>query len=219
METDTLQVRAFSAEVSQLEVKREGVVEALIVPWDRPSRVLEPINGVLTDYQEQFARGALDRAMKEPSRVGLTFTHSDLMPDRMGYGRALRDSEDGAVMEWQLYDYARDQAEELLRTTHGGMSVTFRTIRPQYGTEKPGALVTRRAVHLASVAATDRPVYDETRVLTMRAEQEEQQAAAEAQRKQIRAQLDTILWLQGAGRDLSPAQAAYLERHRGLLAV
>lgn len=217
MQTDELQVRAFAADVTHLEVKREGIVEALIVPWDKPSRVLEPINGVVTDYQEQFARGSLDRAMKAPHRVGLTFTHSDLMPDRMGYGRSLRDSAEGAVMEWQLYPPVRELAESLLETTHGGMSVTFRTIRPQYGTERAGELVTRQAVHLASVAATDRPVYDETRVLAMRAEQEELEAQAAAQLVQVRAQLDTLLFLQSVGRELSPVQTAYLARHRGIL--
>jgi len=219
MRDTTLQLRAFGADVTHLEVKRDGIVEALVVPYNVPAPVLE-YNEVLrevVDYREQFVPGAFSRAQAAPHRVGLTFTHSDLMPDRMGYGRSVRDSAEGAVVEWQLYAYAREQATELLETTHQQFSVTFQTIRPQYGTERSGQLVTREAVHLSSVAATDNPVYVDTRVLAMRDQQDVQRELRQAEQAKARRQVETILWLQSRGRELSPAQLAYLEQHRALV--
>jgi HK97 family phage prohead protease len=217
-DTDLL-LRAFGADVTGLEVKRDGIVEGLMVPYNQPADVLELINGVPTEYREQFQAGAFSRAASAPHRVGLTFTHSDLMPDRMGYGISLRDSEAGAVMTWKLYDYARDQSEELLRTTHQGLSITFRPIRPQYGAEKPGALVTRTAVHLASVAATDNPVYADARVLALRAQQDELREQQEHHAARHRAQVEHLAWLKARGRELSPAQLQYLDEHAGLVSA
>lgn len=219
MPTDDLQLRAFGADVTGLEVKRDGIVEGLMVPYNQPADVLELINGQPVEYREQFVAGAFSRAASAPHRVGLTFTHSDLMPDRMGYGISLRDSEAGGVMQWKLYDYARDQATELLETTHKGLSITFRPIRPAYGTEKPGSLVTRTAVHLASVAATDNPVYADARVLAMR----DQAQALREQQDQLaqrhRANVEHLAWLKSRGRELSPAQLAYLDEHAGLISA
>lgn len=213
---DQLHQRAFSSDVAHLEVKRDGIVEGLIVPYGEPATILEVIGGQLVEYREQFVAGAFQRAAKAPSRVGLTFTHSDLMADRMGYGLELRDSTEGAVMRWQLYNYAREQAEELLTTTHTGLSVTFLSITPRGGTERSGQLVTRSAVHLSSVAATDNPAYVGAKVLALREDAEQQREQREAEQAAIRAQVDALLFLQDAGRTLSPTQSDYLARHRAL---
>jgi len=199
----------------------KGVVEALIVPYLKPTHVTEVRQNRSTgapfilEYDEQFSATALERAKAAPRRVGLTFTHSDSMPDRMGYGVELRDStaEGGAVMTWQLYRDTLDRSVELLTTTHDGMSLTFRTLRPQFGTEQPGQLVTREAVHLFSVAATDDPQYTDTRVIALR-----ERAAileAEQQRTQQRADqyVEGLLLLRTYGRELSPAQVDYLAEH------
>jgi len=216
VQTDTL-LRSFDS--TQLELKRDGIVEGLIVPWMSPSDVVEDVPGVgVVQYREQFARGAFARAEKAPNRVLLTFTHDESFPNVMGYGRAYRDSAEGAILEWKLYEATRDKAEDVLRESHTGLSVTFRSIRPLYGqTEREGALVTREAVHLSSVAATDRPVYAEARVLALRAQQEELQAQQEAERERIARQLEGLAFLQARGRELTPAQAAYLQQHRHLI--
>lgn len=208
------QLRSVSADVAHLELKRDGVVEGRIVPYLTPTDVVEVIRGRVVEYREQFAPGSFSRAAAAPRRVGLTFTHSDLMPDRMGYGLSLRDSDDGAVMTWKLYDYAREQAEELLTTTHSGLSVTFRTLRPQYGTESDGALITREAVHLRAVAATDDPAYADAHVLALRESAALLAEQREAQRQREQQQVDLILYLQDHGRQLTPAQLAFLDQHR-----
>jgi phage head maturation protease len=214
-----VQVRSIPAAHYDIDRVR-GVVEALIVPYNTPAPIVEALPDAsgrmrVVEYDEQFAPTSLDRAKSAPGRVGLTFTHDESMPNRMGYGLELRDSsaENGAVMTWQLYRPTLDQSIELLTTSHTGMSVSFRSIRPQRGTERTGALVTREAVHLTTVAATDDPAYVDTRVLAIR----ERQAIldAEQQRTSERANqyVDGLLLLRSCGRELTPAQIEYLAEH------
>lgn len=216
-----LDVQVRSIPAAQYDIDRvRGVVEALIMPYMTPAEIVEALPGPdgkprLVEYREQFAATSFERAKAAPRRVGLTFTHNEDMPNRMGYGTELRDSstENGAVMVWQLYRDTLDRSVELLTTTHTGMSVSFRSLKPIRGTERTGALVTREAVHLTSVAATDDPAYIDTRVLAIR----ERQAILEAeqQRTSERAAqyVDALLLLRSCGRELTPAQVAYLAEH------
>lgn len=216
-----LDVQVRSVPAAQYDIDRvRGVVEAVIMPYETPAEIVEVLPGPggkpqIVEYREQFVPSAFERARAVPKRVGLTFTHSDAMPDRMGYGLELRDdtSLNSAVMVWQLYRDTLDRSIELLTSTHDGMSVTFRSIRPVRGTERPGALVTREAVHLSTVAATDDPAYVDTRVLAIR----ERQAILEAeqQRTSERAAqyVDGLLLLRSLGRALTPAQNDYLAEH------
>lgn len=198
----------------------KGVVEALIVPYMTPAHIVEIIpdaagRGQIVEYDEQFARGSLDRAKAAPNRVGLTFTHETSMPNRMGYGLALRDSdtEGGAVMTWQLYRDTLDRSIELLTTSHTGMSVTARCIRPVRGTERNGALVTREAVHLTTVAATDDPAYVDTRVLAIRERQAILEAEQERTAERAAQYVESLLLLRSLGRELTPPQNEYLAEH------
>jgi len=193
---------------------RDGIVEALIVPWMTPADIIEPNNGRIVEYREQFARGSFDRAKAAPHRVALTYTHSHLMPDRMGHGMELRDSSEGAVMVWQLMRADRDRSIELLETTHKGMSVTFRSIAPRHGAPiADGELVTRTAAHLISVASTDNPAYTDARVLALRARDAELEAEREVQAVRRARFVDSLLFLRAQGRELTPAQVDYLAEH------
>jgi len=212
------QVRSFDA--MHMDVKPDGLVEALVVPWDTPAEVVEPHpsgTGVVT-YQEQFLRGSLDRAMKAPGRIGLAFTHSDAFADRLGYGVELRDSQAGAVATFQLYRSVMDKALEMLGSSHSGMSMTFRSIRPAMATpERSGTLVSRSQVHLRYVAATDCPVYADAQVLALRDQAQELAQLAEAQQDKQRRMAQALALLQDHGRDLTANQLAFLDQHRGLL--
>lgn len=216
-----LDVQVRSVPAVEYEIDRvRGVVEALVMPYETPAEIVEAlpdVNGKLrvVEYREQFVPSAFERARANPRRVALTFTHDETMPNRMGYGVELRDdsSLNAAVMVWQLYRDTLDRSIELLTTTHTGMSVTFRSLKPIRGTERDGALVTREAVHLSSVAATDDPAYTDTRVLAIR----ERQAILEAEQQRTTERaaqyVDGLLLLRDLGRDLTPAQAAYLAEH------
>lgn len=204
--------------------RARGIVEALVVPYMTPAPIVEVrerSNGspFVLEYEEQFAPVALDRAKAAPRRVGLTFTHSMAMPDRMGYGLELRDSSSeaggngAAIMTWQLYRDTLDRSIELLTTTHTGMSLSFRTIRPRYGDEQPGELVTREAVHLVTVAATDDPAYVDTRVLSIRERAQQLDDERKANEARAAQYVDSLLLLRTYGRELTPAQLAYLAEH------
>lgn len=216
-----LEVFTRSVESAEYDIDRvKGLVEALIVPYNRPTPIVEVIpdaagRGQVVDYLEQFAPGSVERAKAAPNRVGLTFTHETSMPNRMGYGVALRDSttESGAVMTFQLYRDTLDRSVELLTTSHTGMSVTARCIRPVRGTERSGTLVTREAVHLTSVAATDDPAYTDARVLAIRERQAILEAEQELTAKRANQYVDSLLLLRGYGRELTPAQLEYLAEH------
>jgi phage head maturation protease len=210
-----------TAEAVDYDIDRvRGVVEALVVPYMRPADIVEVLPGPggqprVVEYREQFAAGSLDRAKAAPNRVGLTFTHETSMPNRMGYGLAVRDDAtlNGGVVTFQLYRDTLDRSLELLTTSHRGMSVTARCIRPQRGTEQSGALVTREAVHLTSVAATDDPAYVDARVLAIRERQAILEAEATRTAERAEQYVEGLLLLRGYGRELTPAQVAYLAEH------
>jgi phage head maturation protease len=210
-----------SVGVAEYDIDRvRGVVEALVVPYMRPADIIEVLPGPggqprVVEYREQFAAGSLDRAKAAPNRVGLTFTHETSMPNRMGYGLAVRDDTalNGGVVTFQLYRDTLDRSIELLTTSHTGMSVTARCIRPQRGTEQNGALVTREAVHLTSVAATDDPAYVDARVLAIRERQAILEAEAERTAERASQYVEGLLMLRSYGRELTPAQVAYLAEH------
>jgi phage head maturation protease len=223
VETETLlrpedQVRSFDA--MHLDVKPDGLVEALVVPWEVPAEVVEPhpATGAPVTYLEQFARGSLDRAMAAPGRIGLAFTHSDAFADRLGYGVDLRDSAEGAVATFQLYRSVMDKALEMLGSSHSGMSMTFRSLRPAFATpDRSGQLVTRERVHLRYVAATDCPVYQDAQVLALRDEADSLRQLAEEQQARQRRMVQALVLLQEHGRDLTERQVEFLDQHRALL--
>jgi phage head maturation protease len=209
------QVRSFDA--MALDVKPDGLVEGLIVPWMKPVPVTEMIGDRPVNYREQFARGSMPGAEQAPGRVGLAFTHSDAFGDRLGFGVAYRDSAEGAVFQWQLYRSTMDKAVEVLTSSHRGLSMTFRTIRPRYGElERDNALVTRERVHLRYVAATDCPVYEDAQVLALRDRARELEAEQEQQRARERRQVELLLFLRDQGKQLTPRQEEYLDQHRDL---
>ncbi len=212
-------VRSF--DTMAMDVKPDGLVEALIVPWDRWVDVTEPHptrENSIVQYRESFARGALDRAAKSPGRIGLAFTHSDAFADRLGFGVELRDSQEGAVATFQLYQSVRDKALDMLRSSHSGMSMTFRSLRPSFQTpDRSGVDVVRSQVHLRYVAATDCPVYEDAQVLALR---DQAQALAEAQavlEQKRRRQAQGLELLRSHGQQLTDKQLAFLSEHRHLL--
>lgn len=210
-------VRSFDA--MSMDVKPDGLVEALIVPWDRWADVTEPhpTAGVV-EYRERFARGSLDRNARHPGRMGLAFTHSDAFGDRLGFGVQVRDSAEGAVAQFQLYRSVMDKAMDMLGTSHRGMSLTFRSLRPVFQTpDRSGVEVTRSDVQVRYVAATDCPVYEDAQVLALR---DQAQLLAERQQLQAaktRSYAEGLELLRSHGRQLTPGQLAFLAEHSHLL--
>lgn len=211
-------VRSF--DTMAMDLKPDGLVEARIVPWDRWVDVTEPHpdgKGVV-QYREAFARGSLDRAMRSPGRVGLAFTHSDAFADRLGFGVELRDSAEGAVAVFQLYGSVREKATDVLTSSHRGMSMTFRSLRPTFQTPtRSGVEVLREQAHLRYVAATDCPVYEDAQVLALRDQATALAEAAAILEGKRRAQAQGLELLRSHGQQLTEKQLAFLTEHAHLL--
>jgi phage head maturation protease len=155
--------------------------------------------------------------MRAPGRVGLAFTHSDAFTNRLGYATDLRDSNEGAVATFQLYPTVRDKALDMLGSSHRGMSVTFRSVRPVFQTPDRSVDVVREQVFLRYVAATDCPVYEDAQVLAMRDQAQALAEQAAVQEQKRRRYAEGLELLRSHGQDLTPKQLAFLEEHRHLL--
>jgi phage head maturation protease len=200
-----------------LEVnKREGRVTGLVVPYNRPTHIMELRDGEVIEYDEQFAFGSMERAAKAPNRLMFQFTHSEQLGHQIGYGVSFRDSQEltGCVGEFQLYRSERERVIEMLETSHRGLSVTFASLRPVGGLERSGELVTREVVMCRAVAAVNDPAYADAGVLAVRQQSElAAEMAAEAERK--RSEMTSLLqFLVDAGQDLTEAHRAWLADNR-----
>ena len=196
-----------------LDVNRtEGRVTGLVVPYERPTTIMELRDGAVVTYDEQFAYGSMDRAAKAPNRLMFQFTHSDQLGHQIGYGVSFRDSREmaGCVGEFQLYRAERERVVEMLETSHRGLSVTFASLRPVGGLERDGELVTREAVHCRAVAAVNDPAYADAGVLAVRQQAElAAEVAAEAERQ--RSEMTELLqYLVDNGQELTEAHRAWL---------
>ena len=198
----------------ELDVQAEGVVEGLVVPYGKPTPIMELRDGQVVQYQEQFLPGSMDRAAKAPNRVMLQFTHSEQLDHQVGYGISFRDSADGCVGTFQLYRQNREKVSEMLQTSHRGLSVTFASLRPVGGLERDGELVSREVVHCRAVAAVNDPAYADAGVLAVRQQQDlAAQAAAEAERKRSEF-TDLLQFLVDSGQELTEAHRAWLADNR-----
>jgi phage head maturation protease len=191
---------------------KEGRVTGLVVPYLRPTPIMELRDGAVIQYEEQFAPGSMERAARAPNRLMFQFTHSEMLDHQVGYGVSFRDSEElsGCVGEFQLYRANRDKVMEMLETSHRGLSVTFASLRPQGGLERDGELVTREVVHCRAVAAVNDPAYADAGVLAVRQSAElAAEVAAEAERKRDEMK-ELLQFLVDQGQPLTEAHRAWL---------
>lgn len=199
-------------EVPQFDVKADGrTVEALIVPWDKPADILEVIGGRAIAYREQFSRGAFRGAETVPHRVTLTWGHSEDFGNALGRGQAFHDTAEGEVGVFTLAADTAGKARELI--ADNGLSVSFRSVAPAYGSEREGALVTRRNVVLRHVASVASPAYADARILAMREHDEVAAAAAAEASESTRVMVETLTLLRELGQELRPEQVAFLADH------
>lgn len=206
--------RAFTVPEPEVQTRSDGrrTVTGLVVPYMKPAEIAEVRDGRVVVYSEQFAPGSMERAAAAPNRVMLQIEHDERLERLAGYGLSFRDSDDesGCVGQFVLHPSMADRAMELLKSSHRGLSVTFTTINPLWGTERSGELVTRRAVHTRAVAAVPDPAYIDAGVLALRSA-EEAAAAAQAEADRQTAQMvDAMRFQRSNGLELTPAQLRWL---------
>lgn len=208
--TETLFIREFEIDLSLREA--DGVVEGLVVPYDREADVADLLPEGVVRYREVFRPGAFERAEKVPNRVVLTYTHDESLPAVLGYGSSFRDTPEGLWGSFRLYPSRADIARDVLTTSHKAFSVGFRSLNPRHGTvEKEGALVERRSVHLRHVAAVPEGAYAGALVASVREAIEEADAAEQAETEAAA--------LRQAAADARAANEAVLRELDGLFAA
>lgn len=194
------QIRSFPVD---LEIADARTVTGLVVPYDRIAPITELRETGVINYRERFVRGAFERATRpgNAGRIPLVYTHSDSLPDRLGYGLEFREADEGLYGTFRLDESTAAKARDVLTTSHSGLSISFLSLLPKAFTEQPGALVTRAAAHLQHVAAVSTPAYAEAGITLIRegsgddeptAAELAAQAAREEQERQL-AWVDELL--------------------------
>ena len=189
-----VQTRSFPTD---LEVSDERTVEGLVVPYDRISEITELRPDGVISYRERFVRGAFERATRpgNAGRVALVYSHDEILPNRLGYGLAFREADDGLYGTFRLDESTAAKARDVLTTSHSGLSVSFLSLLPKAFTEKAGSLVTRAAAHLQHVAAVATPAYAGAGVTSIRSGETEEPSEAEiAAQKALDEQRELLAW-------------------------
>lgn len=144
-------------------------VEGIAVPYDQPVDVTDE-HGT---YREVFTRASfagwlpgLHRARAE-HRIGLNLDHSSAFDHRIGFARAVTDTDHGLAVTFRLYDDpARlDKIRDMLATSHNGLSIEADVTRYR---ERAGVREWLGG-RLRAVAATASPVHPDARILAVRA--------------------------------------------------
>jgi HK97 family phage prohead protease len=135
--------------------------------------------------------------VRAPNRITLVYGHSEGFGDRLGHLVELADTPAGLRMRARLDPSRAEQAMDALTSSHSALSIGFASIVPKAGTEEPGSLVVRRAVHLAHVAAVTAGAYDDARLTLVRADDTppEPTAAELAAAEQERQRAELAAWV------------------------
>ncbi len=143
----------------------ERIIEGMIAPWDRPTRVQRPVPG-----WESFKRGAFNRSLSDRStHIPLLLNHKD---DNIAGVLLTHDNrEDGQHATFRiLRTRAGDDALELIHAhVARGLSVggwgdpSATTTRNEPGTRR--RIIERTRMHLDHVALVRVPAYREAQVL------------------------------------------------------
>ena len=204
---EEIQYREFGLPADALQFREEGAkmfVEGLVVPYMTPTDITEFRGDGLINYREQFAPGAFERAEKVPHKVTFVYGHSDSLAERLGSGESFTESAEGLIGLFRLDRSRAEQARDVVESSHGALSVGFRTIYPRPLSEREGDLVTRMSVHLWHVAAVPTGAYPDARVLAMRHDGTDEPTAAELAEQQREAEtLELLAWVES----LNPVQS------------
>ncbi len=144
----------------------ENRVVGRMVPYDEPATIrsdVSPVTGKREPFREVFRRHSLlgmiqglrDRGSF--AAISLNLDHEREAMQQIGYASDIEERDDGAWGVFNLYegDIQIDKIKNMLRTSHDGMSVGFKSMRSRI----TGDLVEHLAVHVDHVAATPLPAY------------------------------------------------------------
>lgn len=158
-------------ELASIDVdEQHGTAEALLVPYDKPTQIVEmqPGRGRVA-YMELFRKGAFERALRAGAgRIPLVYNHSESFGDRMGVLTRFWEESDGLHGALRFDASKLGAVHDAVTTSHSGISIAFVSVVPKAFTEREGSTVERRSVILEHVAAVNTPAYADARVLAVR---------------------------------------------------
>jgi HK97 family phage prohead protease len=158
-------------ELTSIDVDAEhGTAEALLVPYDKPTPIVEmqPGRGRVA-YTEVFRPGSNERAVRAGAgRIPLVYNHSESFADRLGVLTRFWETDEGLYGALRFDTSKLAAVTDALTTSHSGISIAFVSVVPKAFTERPGSTVERRSVILEHVAAVNTPAYADARVLAVR---------------------------------------------------
>jgi hypothetical protein len=179
-------------------VSEDGrLVEGRIFPFGRSAHVIEMVDGELDEFDEEFLPGCTTRMRQvaatrggTPAWIRFTVDHERTFDARLGYCIDLNEADDGAHGAFRLYDGAQlAKVRDMLGSSHNGLSVEFSDIAPPV---IEGSLRQRRQINVSAVTATPTPVYDDARVLSVRAEDNPLAVAGTPNLDKVRAMLEAV---------------------------
>ncbi len=157
----------------------DGTLEAILVPWDQPTRIVEPTDTGVDDYLEGFRRTAFDRQLesspKSVREVVLLPRHDST--ETFGHARSLSVAEAGLHGVIGVLPTRRADVEQMVEAGIDSVSIEF--VPLQRAPRVNGDVRWRTACYLKAVAMTAIPAYAEAKVLALRDAQEEARLAAE----------------------------------------
>jgi HK97 family phage prohead protease len=193
MSEPMIYIREFAADLEIRELPDDGMtVEGLVVPYGIEAEIVEPRPDGVIRYREAFAPGSCDRAIRAPHWVALTYTHSEDMPNRMGYGREFRESAEGLVGIFKLDATHAAQARDILTSSHRAFSVGFTSVVPAPMVERPNSLVIRKSVVLRHVAAVTAGAYSSAVISGIREATDDAPTSAETADTVAKAELAEV---------------------------
>jgi|SRR5215510_4766517 len=116
--------------------------------------------------RERFVSGAFIRQTRAWHRVSLSFRHENGFNNTIGYGRELREKDDGAYATFRLYEGDAPKAREMIANSHGGLSIEFEALRPDHFDDD--GVIVRDNVRVTRVGITDDPAYQGAEVIAVR---------------------------------------------------
>lgn len=153
--------------VELTEIATDGRnVEMLCAPFDVPAIVSDPTNP--QPYEEEFARGAFDGALKAPNRVLLEFEHwHPGLSGVIGHGSSLEARDDALYGRFRVTEHPDgDKALQLIKDgVLTAASVFFAPIR---SARSATGVMRRLRVHLDRVALCREGAYPQAQVLAVR---------------------------------------------------
>jgi HK97 family phage prohead protease len=157
-----------SLDMGDFDTEGDGrTVVGRVVPYGETISFVDAYDGNKIK-QERFVRGALAKQAGSSAwaRVLLTYEHDDGFTNILGYGRELREQDDGGYGSFRLYEADAGKAREMIENSHRGLSVAFATRKR--GRTDPDGVVVRDDVRVERVGITNDPAYSGAKVLAVR---------------------------------------------------